>query len=211
LSLHALGSPARTHAHTHTQGGGMRGVISGAMLMGLRALGLHNTVDAVYGASAGAINATYFLTNQPYGLDIYAGAWIDVGAVDAREDLVDGCSLDPSALRLQSARRVRSFCFRPHFHPARPCAEDLVDGRFLDPCAMFLPSSLRALVSSSPDRPAMDLDFLLGHVMQSVKPLDLRAVIDSPVPLKVREGAARRAPLPSPPQRPLLKPPSGYR
>ncbi|KAG1663827.1 hypothetical protein FOA52_013392 [Chlamydomonas sp. UWO 241] len=122
------------------EGGGMRGVISGAMLMGLRALGLHNTFDAVYGASAGAINATYFLTNQPHGLDIYA--------------------------------------------------EDLVDGRFLDPSAMFFPSALRALVSSSPSRPAMDLAFLLGHVMRSVKPLDLAAVINSPVPLKPLDLAA---------------------
>jgi len=28
-------------------------------------------IDAVYGSSAGAINATYFLSGQPYGLDIY--------------------------------------------------------------------------------------------------------------------------------------------
>lgn len=33
------------------QGGGMRGVISGAMLMGLRALGLQDVFDAVYGES----------------------------------------------------------------------------------------------------------------------------------------------------------------
>eukprot|EP00879_Flechtneria_rotunda_P017554 GHRR01018404.1.p1 GENE.GHRR01018404.1~~GHRR01018404.1.p1 ORF type:complete len:327 (+),score=120.06 GHRR01018404.1:680-1660(+) len=49
----------------------MRGIVTGAMLMGLRDMGLTGVFDAVYGASAGAINATYFLTGQPEGLDIY--------------------------------------------------------------------------------------------------------------------------------------------
>ena len=31
-----------------------------------------DSFDAVYGASAGAINATYFLTGQREGVDIYA-------------------------------------------------------------------------------------------------------------------------------------------
>ena len=42
----------------------MRGVVSGAMLMGLRALGLTNAFDAVYGASAGAMGAAYFVSGQ---------------------------------------------------------------------------------------------------------------------------------------------------
>lgn len=35
------------------EGGGMRGIVTGAMLMGLMHCGLRDTVDAVYGASAG--------------------------------------------------------------------------------------------------------------------------------------------------------------
>lgn len=47
------------------EGGGMRGVVTGAMLMGLQDMGLFSNVfDAVYGASAGAINATYYLTGE---------------------------------------------------------------------------------------------------------------------------------------------------
>lgn len=42
----------------------MRGVVSGAMLMGLRALGLTNAFDAIYGASAGAMGAAYFVSGQ---------------------------------------------------------------------------------------------------------------------------------------------------
>jgi predicted acylesterase/phospholipase RssA len=75
------------------EGGGMRGVISGAMLMGLLTLDLRNCFDAVYGASAGAINATFFLSGQPHGLDIYT------------EDLTDGKFIDLSTLLLPKSLR----------------------------------------------------------------------------------------------------------
>mmetsp|Transcript_2190 Transcript_2190/g.6529 ORF Transcript_2190/g.6529 Transcript_2190/m.6529 type:complete len:751 (-) Transcript_2190:502-2754(-) len=54
------------------EGGGMRGVVSAGSLMTLYELGLKDSFDAVYGASAGAINATYFLTGQREGVDIYS-------------------------------------------------------------------------------------------------------------------------------------------
>ncbi len=38
------------------EGGGMQGIISASMLLQLSRLGLRSTIDAVYGASAGAIN-----------------------------------------------------------------------------------------------------------------------------------------------------------
>src|SRR5262249_15144218 len=54
------------------EGGGMRGVISGAMLSQLEDSGFTNAFDAVYGCSSGAINAAYFLTGQTwYPLSIY--------------------------------------------------------------------------------------------------------------------------------------------
>lgn len=49
------------------EGGGMRGIVTGAMLMGLQDMGLTPCFDAIYGASAGAINSTYFLTGVPRG------------------------------------------------------------------------------------------------------------------------------------------------
>jgi predicted patatin/cPLA2 family phospholipase len=42
----------------------MRGVISAGMVCALEALGLVDTFDAVYGSSAGALNAAYFLAGQ---------------------------------------------------------------------------------------------------------------------------------------------------
>jgi predicted patatin/cPLA2 family phospholipase len=46
------------------EGGAMRGVISAGMVSALEALGLVDTFDAVYGSSAGALNAAYFLAGQ---------------------------------------------------------------------------------------------------------------------------------------------------
>src|SRR5262252_37979 len=54
------------------EGGAMRGVISCAALMALEELGMTDTFDEVYGASAGAVNAAYFLAGQAaYATTIY--------------------------------------------------------------------------------------------------------------------------------------------
>ena len=54
------------------EGGAMRGVISCAALMALEDLGLTHVFDEVYGASAGAVNAAYFLAGQAgYATTIY--------------------------------------------------------------------------------------------------------------------------------------------
>lgn len=46
------------------EGGGMRGVVSGGMVVALEQMGLRNAFDSVYGSSAGAFNAMYFLTGE---------------------------------------------------------------------------------------------------------------------------------------------------
>jgi predicted patatin/cPLA2 family phospholipase len=54
------------------EGGGMRGVISGGALVAMERLGLSDVFDEVYGESAGAINACYFLAHQArFGITIY--------------------------------------------------------------------------------------------------------------------------------------------
>lgn len=54
------------------EGGGIRGVVSAAMLSALEDLGLTGAFDAVYAASAGAINSAYFLCGGCwYPLSIY--------------------------------------------------------------------------------------------------------------------------------------------
>jgi len=55
------------------EGGAMRGVISCAALLGLEELGMTEAFDEVYGASAGAVNAAYFLAGQAaYATTIYS-------------------------------------------------------------------------------------------------------------------------------------------
>ncbi|BCJ32724.1 hypothetical protein Athai_02270 [Actinocatenispora thailandica] len=53
------------------QGGGMRGVLSGAMLTALEDLGFGAVFDGVYGASSGALNGAYFLAG---------GSWRNLAA-----------------------------------------------------------------------------------------------------------------------------------
>jgi predicted patatin/cPLA2 family phospholipase len=67
------------------EGGGMRGVVSAGMVAGLEQLALTDAFDAVYGASAGAVNGAYFVAKQArYGTtifyeDINNRHFIDVG------------------------------------------------------------------------------------------------------------------------------------
>jgi predicted patatin/cPLA2 family phospholipase len=54
------------------EGGGMRAACSGGMVGALEQLGMRDCVDVVYGASAGALNAAYFLSRQAVmGCSIY--------------------------------------------------------------------------------------------------------------------------------------------
>ena len=54
------------------EGGAMRGVVSAGMVSALEALGMTEAFDAVYGSSAGALNAAYFLAGQAaLGTTIY--------------------------------------------------------------------------------------------------------------------------------------------
>jgi predicted patatin/cPLA2 family phospholipase len=54
------------------EGGAMRGVVSGGMVAALEYLGFRDCFDAVYGSSAGAISAAYFIARQArYGTTIF--------------------------------------------------------------------------------------------------------------------------------------------
>lgn len=67
------------------EGGGMRGVVSGGMLAGLEQLDALPAFDAVYGASAGAVGAAYFMARQAvYGMEIYHRHLTDSEFMDYR-------------------------------------------------------------------------------------------------------------------------------
>jgi len=54
-------------------GGAMAGVFGAGVVTKFQELDIYDKIEAVYGASAGALNGAYFLTKQTkFGLDIYA-------------------------------------------------------------------------------------------------------------------------------------------
>ena len=67
------------------EGGGMRGVVSGGMLAGLEQMEALPAFDVVYGASAGAVGAAYFVARQAlYGMEIYHHHLTDSEFMDYR-------------------------------------------------------------------------------------------------------------------------------
>jgi predicted patatin/cPLA2 family phospholipase len=88
------------------EGGAMRGVISAGMVSALEDLAMTDAFDAVYGASAGSINAAYFLAGQAglgtriYYEDINNARFIDLGRGLRGQPIVDlGYLLDDVARR----------------------------------------------------------------------------------------------------------------
>lgn len=60
------------------EGGGMRGVVSGAMLIALRELGVTDVVDRFYGTSSGSINLAYFASGGGWdALSVYYDHLVD--------------------------------------------------------------------------------------------------------------------------------------
>lgn len=104
------------------EGGGMRGVVAGGMVSALEVLGLVDTVDAIYGTSAGACAGAYLLAGQ---------------ALDGTRIFFEDIN-NPTFLRFG-----------------------------------------RALIG----RPVMNTDYLIDHVMGTVRRLDADRVLRAPVPL----------------------------
>lgn len=96
-AAHGDGPPFRDGATIGlvVEGGAMRGVVSAGMVTALEALGLTRAFDVVYGASAGAINAAYFLAGQAalgttiYYEDINNGRFINLRRAFGRRPVID--------------------------------------------------------------------------------------------------------------------------
>jgi predicted patatin/cPLA2 family phospholipase len=100
------------------EGGAMRGVVSAGMVSALESLGMTAAFDGVYGSSAGAINAAYFLAGQAalgttiYYEDINNARFISLRRSFGRRPILDlGFLLDEVAIRrkpLDTARVLSS-------------------------------------------------------------------------------------------------------
>jgi predicted acylesterase/phospholipase RssA len=93
------------------EGGGMRGCISAGMICALHHLGLRDTVDVVYGASAGSIIGAYFITNQLpwFGPEVYYDKLTTAG-----KDFIDSKRLLRSlGFGMLDPRLIRDVLTRP--------------------------------------------------------------------------------------------------
>lgn len=63
------------------EGGGMRGCVTAGMVTAIHYLGLQDTIDVVYGSSAGTVIGAYFITRQlpHYGPEVYYDALTTAG------------------------------------------------------------------------------------------------------------------------------------
>jgi Patatin-like phospholipase len=117
------------------EGGGMRGTVSAGMAYALHELGLVRAFDAVYGSSAGAINAAWLLSSRPDGLrgwadPSYAKALIRWPAVLRGRPVVDVRALVEEVYVTQFPMDFGSVVANPvEYHPL---ATDAVTGASTD-------------------------------------------------------------------------------
>lgn len=159
-------------------------------------MGCRNAFDAVYGSSAGAINATYFLSGQRDGVNIYTEEIANQQFIDLRRLFKKDQGDDLSRLYMSchDSRSSSSSAFTEPVTCHRKSTHvlafqvvfnfggvSLVPGKFglstSPPMTLILSVSLCAA-------PALDLGYLL-NVMHHKRPLDWEAVLKSDVPLKV--------------------------
>ena len=60
------------------EGGGMRGCVAAGATAAINFLGLSDSIDVIYGSSAGAMVGTYFISRQFSGIEIYQGRCIGI-------------------------------------------------------------------------------------------------------------------------------------
>lgn len=162
------------------EGGGMRGVISAGAIGCLLEEGYYDAFDACYGSSAGAMNLTYYLAQQPEGIKTY------------EDDLCDGAFLDIK----RHVRRRMTVIKDAHLNFIRRGVARVK--RRASSAESATISDVGTLAESNEDvsddgsgnysvSPAMNVNHLLDHVMGGLtgRPLNWRKVIESKVPLKV--------------------------
>lgn len=151
----------------------MQGIISGAMCLQLNTLGLRHCFDAVYGASAGAVNGAYFIADQNQGLRCYTEQCCTKRFLDLSKMIPM-----PPALR----RRMATFLMRVEGSGTDP--RD-VSFSYAAPDQGPSQGDILDLAGCDYETPAMDLNYLLREIMEVDHPLDWEAVINSDLPLKV--------------------------
>eukprot|EP01039_Chlorochromonas_danica_P009973 gene9972-11023_t len=91
------------------EGGGMRGCVGAGMITAVWYLGLQDSVDVVYGSSAGSLVGAYFIAQQLpyYGPEVYYDVLTTAGKdfIDA-QSILRSCGLGLLDLRLKSLKSL---------------------------------------------------------------------------------------------------------
>jgi len=164
----------------------MRGAVSGGALQALHDLGLRDAFDVVYGSSAGAMNATYFLAGQREVGDgvvgCVGGGW--------RLGSATGSGANKHLELVPAAASRHPSHPPPHPQGVNIYSDHIANDRFCDMRRLLRrgrrPSVAGDAGAAVPaDPPALDLAYLLDEVMARAAPLNWGAVLASPVPLKI--------------------------
>jgi predicted acylesterase/phospholipase RssA len=139
------------------EGGGMRGTVSAGMAMALHELGMTPALDAVYGASAGAITGAWLLSSEPERLrgwtdPDYARTLIRWSALLRRGPVVDVTSLVEVVYQSEFPMDFASVLASPvEYHPL---ATDAATGGSTDLRPLIAdPAELRLALRASASLP----------------------------------------------------------
>eukprot|EP00536_Pseudo-nitzschia_multiseries_P009320 jgi/Psemu1/200400/e_gw1.257.23.1 len=151
------------------EGGGMRGSVSAGMICAIHCLGLADTIDVVYGSSAGAVVSAFFVSKQlPYfGPEVYYDALTTI--LPNQEDELDN--------KYHVVDRYDNDYFIDQKRMTRSIGLGLCDPRLLKD------------VWTRPlhGKPMMNLHYMFENIMQNQKPIDYKTFIERQKiqPLKV--------------------------
>jgi predicted patatin/cPLA2 family phospholipase len=168
------------------EGGAMRGVVSAGMVSALEELGAADLFDAVYGSSAGAINAAYFLGGQArlgttiYFEDINNHRFIDVRRALTGRPIVNlGFLLDDVAQRAKRLDVARVTSARA------PLTVVATDVQSEQPCGLRSLSTREDLFSAL--RASATMPVLAGPPTSHQGRTDLDASLTEPIPVPIAE------------------------
>ena len=161
------------------EGGGMRGCVSAGMVCAIHCLGLSDTIDVVYGSSAGAVVATYFVSRQlPYfGLEVYYDALTTME--------------DPAVAKTGNEQSNESDEQRPDHAVDQYDNDYFIDEKRMTRSmglGLFDPRLLKdVLTRRIHGKPMMNLHYMFQNVILKKKPLDFNTFVkrQSTQPLKV--------------------------
>ena len=147
------------------EGGGMRGCVSAGSCAALQFMGLEDTVDCVYGASAGAMVAAYFVSRQSAGIQIYHDVLPSAGRafIDKTKLLAAVGIANPFQRHTGSARHRRTSSDSSSLNKSASATTR--------PSASSSSSSSSSSTEVS-DTNVFNLNFLLTEVMGKRQPLD---------------------------------------